>query len=129
MVARNIFLSFNMWRIIFIDLIFLFSVFFLYQEEMVLFIFLSILFFVCCLRLTAEFYREIIFFTFIFPLVEISCILFGVWEYTETSLLVIPLWLIPIWGQASLTILYLHNGLQKRLEKDLEITDWLEGVA
>ncbi len=103
----------NLWRIVLINLGFLFFIVYWYTEEWNLLLVSTVIFLSSLYMLTPEYFREILFFTVTFPIVEIICILFGVWQYSVTSILVVPLWLFPAWGQVSVTIIYMSKNLQK----------------
>lgn len=110
--------STNFWRIVLINLGFLFFIIYWYKEEWNLFLVLTTIFLSSLYKLAPDYYREILFFTFLFPIVEVVCIVFGIFQYSMTSVLVIPIWLFPAWGQVVSTIIWLHNGVQDRLYKD-----------
>lgn len=117
-VVRSALQSATFLRIFLIDIIFLSFAIVWYKREFDLFLMLTVIFLSCVFVITPKYYREILFFTIAFPIVEIICIFFGLWQYSVTSILLIPLWLFPAWGQAVFTIIICHRGLQKRLYKD-----------
>lgn len=97
------------WSLILMDFVFLFAVIAEYQNELGITIFMGLLFIVSVDEFAKGQLRQVIVFTVAFPMVEIICILCGVWTYSVTSILVIPIWLFFAWGQATVTIIFLSK--------------------
>lgn len=47
---------------------------------------------------------------------EVIAIQFGVWQYSNPSFLGIPIWLFPLWGLASLTMISINSTIKELLQ-------------
>ncbi len=54
-----------------------------------------------------------IFCAFFGAIAEIFAVIFGAWEYTNPNLFNIPIWLIVLWGIASVFMVRVYNGFKK----------------
>ena len=79
------------------------SISLLYSNELLLFIFL-LCFYMSALKLFPSDRQYLLFASIVGSIGEIVCVNFGVWRYTNSSLLGIPLWLPLAWGLGVLWI-------------------------
>lgn len=48
---------------------------------------------------------------------EVVAIQFGVWQYSNPSFLGVPIWLFPLWGLASLTMMSINSTIRELIQK------------
>ncbi len=97
-----------------VSLLYLLTVIFFHQTEM-----LCLLMIVCLLTFslyTGGFQKAEVYLALavglLGPIAEMFVIIAGAWRYSHTSILIVPLWLFPLWSGAAL---YIHR-LGRRLE-------------
>ena len=83
-----------------------------YNNELLLFILLFILSIILLLLKKSKIELTLFIISGIFgPLAEIVSISSGAWTYSKISLLIVPLWLFPLWGIAAIFIKRLYDDI------------------